>query len=105
MKKDNSQMRILKIIRELFRYHVTGLTNKNLAEILCTSEANITRDLAILKEMDWIQRRKDGGWRLSPAFGNLSVEIIHSYQAALQKLVEDKKNWDLAVQKESAKYE
>ena len=65
--KLNSQERIFEIIRRLHENHVSGLTNKELAALVRTSEANICRDMALFDRREWVIRGVGGRWRLSAA--------------------------------------
>jgi DeoR/GlpR family transcriptional regulator of sugar metabolism len=105
MEKENSQMRILRIIQKLAQYPIGGINNQSLAVIFETSEANISRDLSVLKEIGWIHRPEGEGWQLSPVFYGMQEEVTHAYQIAVQKLIEKERDWMLAVVKEAGSYE
>ena len=80
--KLNSQERIFEIILHLRENHVSGLTNRELAALIKTSEANICRDMALFDRREWVIRGVGGRWRLSAAFGGIAGRIMRSYQEA-----------------------
>lgn len=94
MEKLNSQERICEIIAQLYKNHINGLANKELATLVGTSEANICRDLAIFQKYHWIERSQlSGKWRLSPGFSNISGVIAKSYKEASRRLHEDEERY------------
>ena len=78
MGKLTAQERIFEITRLLYENHVNGLSNKELAQRIGTSEVNICRDLAVFEMYKWITRSESGRWRLSTQFGGISGQIIKS---------------------------
>jgi DeoR/GlpR family transcriptional regulator of sugar metabolism len=96
--KLNSQERIFEIIIRLKKNHFLGLTNKELASLVGTSEANICRDLGIFQTYQWIERSMAGKWRLSPDFGKLAGEIMKSYKDAKLLLSKDEERFASAMQ-------
>jgi hypothetical protein len=98
MEKLSSQERIFDIIRQLCDNHVTGLTNKELAVCLKTSETNICRDMALFKSNDWIVQGSRSRWRLSPTFGGFAGRIMRSYQEAKLRLTEEEARYAAEMQ-------
>jgi len=96
--KLNSQERIFEIIRQLCENHIAGLTNKELAIAIKTSEANICRDMATFEKNEWVIRGNGARWRLSPAFGGFSGRIMRSYQEARLRLTEEEAKFASAMQ-------
>ena len=96
--KLNSQERIFEIIRHLHENHVSGLTNKELAALVRTSEANICRDMALFDRREWVIRGVGGRWRLSAAFGGIAGRIMRSYQEAKLRLTEEEAQYASAMQ-------
>jgi DeoR/GlpR family transcriptional regulator of sugar metabolism len=96
--KLNSQERIFEIIQLLHENHVSGLTNKELAALVRTSEANICRDMALFDHREWVIRGVGGRWRLSPAFGGIAGRIMRSYQEAKLRLTEEEAQYASAMQ-------
>jgi len=88
MDKLNSQRRICEIIRHLSTNHVMGLTNKEIADLVGTSEANMCRDLNVLQDYNWIIRGNRGVWRLSPEFSKIAASIAKTYREAYLRLKE-----------------
>jgi DeoR/GlpR family transcriptional regulator of sugar metabolism len=90
MKKYNSQKRTLAILRALIENSVTGLTNKELAQLFHTTEATICRDMIALSDEQWIERGKGARWRLSPAFFTDLVEkTIKNFRDMQNKLSQE----------------
>jgi DNA-binding IclR family transcriptional regulator len=98
MEKLNSQGRIFEIIRQLCLNHATGLTNKELAKLVGTSEANICRDLAVFQKYKWIEKGVSAKWRLSPQFGGIAGGIMKSYKEAKLLLSKDEERYASAMQ-------
>jgi DNA-binding IclR family transcriptional regulator len=94
----SSQERIMVIVERLVENRILGMTNKNLASGLGTSEANICRDLGILESRQWIEKASDGRWRLSPKFGGFAGQIIKGFQAAKLRLAEDEARYASEMQ-------
>ena len=98
MEKLNSQGRIFEIIRQLRKNHFIGLNNKELAQLLKTSEVNICRDLGLFHKYKWIEKGLAGKWRLSPEFGKIAGEIMKSYKEAKLLLSKDEERFASAMQ-------
>ncbi|GHU44537.1 hypothetical protein FACS1894190_16010 [Spirochaetia bacterium] len=99
MEKINSQERILLIVEKLAASKTHGMTNKTLAAELRTLEANICRDLKILKSRGWIERSDDDGrWRMSPKFGNFAGIMMQGFREAKLKLTEEEARYATAMQ-------
>ena len=90
--KLNAQERVFEIVNIMVEHHADGISNKELAGILKTTEATICRDIDVMERYGWITRGGKG-WRLSCEFGSISGKIIKSYQKAR-----------LALAKEEAEY-
>lgn len=98
MEKINSQGRIFQICQLLCENHISGLTNKDLAVALKTSEANICRDMALFEKHEWVIRGTGSRWRLSPTFGGFAGRIMRSYQEARLRLTEEEAKFASAMQ-------
>ena len=98
MEKLNSQGRIFEIIRLLRQNHFLGLNNKELAQLVGTTDANICRDLKLFQKYLWIERGLAGKWRLSPEFGKIAGEIMKSYKEAKLLLSKDEERFASAMQ-------
>jgi len=94
----SSQERVFEIIRQLCANHVAGLTNKDLAAAVKTSEANICRDMALFEKNEWVIRGGGARWRLSPTFGGFAGRIMRSYQEARLRLTEEEAKFASAMQ-------
>ena len=77
MEKLTAQERIFEIIEHLYKNHIKGLTNKELAKLVGTSNVNICRDLALFE---------NNKCRLSPVFGRISADILKNYKKARLEL-------------------
>lgn len=91
--KFTSQERLCEVIFQLYKNHVLGLANKELAKLVRTSEVNICRDLGVLKNRNWIERNISGKWRLTPEFGKIAGEIVKSYKEARLLLGKDEERY------------
>jgi len=98
MEKPNSQERVFEIVRRLCESHISGLTNKELAVAVKTSEANICRDMAVFEKNEWVTRGNGARWRLSPIFGGFSGRVMRSYQEARLRLTEEEAKFASAMQ-------
>ena len=78
MEKITSQERLLAEIQALAANHYEGMSNKELAVLVGTSESNICRDMAVFEKYKFINRNDKGRLRLSPEFGGLSGQIMKS---------------------------
>ena len=96
--KLSSQERVFEIIRQLCENHVSGVTNKDLAAAVKTSEANICRDMALFEKNEWVIRGSGSRWRLSPVFGGFAGRIMRSYQEARLRLTEEEAKFASAMQ-------
>ncbi|MDR0322342.1 MAG: hypothetical protein LBI28_12645 [Treponema sp.] len=90
--------RIFEIIRLLCDNHVSGLTNKEIALRLKTSEANVCRDMALFKNYDWVVQGNGARWRLSPTFGGFAGRIMRSYNEAKLRLTEEEARYAAEMQ-------
>jgi DNA-binding IclR family transcriptional regulator len=86
------------IVSFLHEHHVAGLTNKELAKLVGTSEANICRDMAVFEKYQWVNRNKNARWRLSPTFAGIAGRIMRSYQTAKLLLSEEEAKYASAMQ-------
>ena len=91
MDKLTAQERVFEITRLLYENHVNGLSNKELAQRIGTSEVNICRDLAVFEQYKWVGRSESGRWRISG-------QIIKSYQKAKLALVQEEAEYLSAIQ-------
>lgn len=96
--KLSSQERIFAETEILCENHMAGISNKELARLVGTSEQNICRDLALFEQSGWAERNASGRWRLSPKFGGIAGQIAKSYQKARLSLSEDEARYASAMQ-------
>lgn len=96
--KINSQARIVEVVKVLGQNHITGMTNKEIALAVKTTETNACRDLKILDEAGWLCKDSKSRWRLSPEFGGLAGQIIKSYQKARLQLSEEEAKYASEMQ-------
>lgn len=96
--KINSQARILEEIKVLYENHITGLTNKELAEKVGTTASNMCRDLAIFERYKWVSRNSKGRWRLSAEFGGIAGQIMKSFKVARLELSKEEERYATAMQ-------
>jgi len=89
VEKLNSQRRICEIIKQLASNHISGLSNKELAKIVGTSDVNMCRDINVLQDYNWIIKGNRGTWRLSTDFSKIAASIAKTYREAYLRLKED----------------
>jgi len=98
MEKLSSQERIFVITQNLYENHTAGLSNKELSQILGTSETNICRDMALFEKYKWVVRNEKGRWRLSPVFCGIAGQVMKAYQKARLLLSEEEAKYAVAMQ-------
>ena len=98
MEKITSQERLLAEIQALAANHYEGMSNKELAVLVGTSESNICRGMAVFEKYKFISRNDKGRLRLSPEFGGLSGQIMKSYQTAKLSLTADEARYASEMQ-------
>ena len=98
MEKMNSQARIIEVVKTLGQNHITGMTNKEIALAVGTTETNACRDLKILDDAGWLCKDSKSRWRLSPGFGGLAGQIIKSYQKGRLQLSEEEAKYASEMQ-------
>lgn len=96
--KLSSQERILAEAQALSENHQDGMSNKELASLLGTSETNICRDMSIFEKFGFVSRNGKGRWRLSEKFGGLAGQIMKSYQKARLTLSEEEARYASVMQ-------
>lgn len=96
--KINSQARIIEVVKLLGKNHIAGMTNKEIAVAMNTTETNACRDMKLLDEAGWVCKDSHSRWRLSPDFGGLAGQIIKSYQKARLQLSEEESRYASAMQ-------
>ena len=98
MEKITSQERLLAEIQALAANHYEGMSNKELAVLVGTSESNICRDMAVFEKYKFVSRSEKGRLRLSPEFGGLSGQIMKSYRTAKLSLTADEARYASEMQ-------
>ena len=98
MEKMNSQTRIIEVVKLLGKNHISGLTNKEVAVAMSTTESNSSRDMKLLDEAGWVCKDSHSRWRLSPEFGGLAGRIAKSYRKAELLLKEEEAKYASAMQ-------
>lgn len=92
MQEYNSQERLCVIIGILSSSFPRALKSKELANILNTKEANISRDISVLEKFDFVSKNANG-IRLSKKFAKMSEDIKRGYDNAIAKLQAEKKEY------------
>lgn len=82
MSADNQTTRCLKMLEALFRRVLDGLSNKELAVLLGTSPANVTRDAGLLMDAGWVQKLDNGRFALTTR----PVALMQCYQLYMADL-------------------
>ena len=96
--KLSSQARIIEIVKLLGQNHIAGMTNKEIALAVGTTETNACRDLKILDEAGWLRKDSKSRWRLSPEFGGLAGQIMKSFKVARLELSKEEERYATAMQ-------
>lgn len=96
--KLSSQERILAEAKALGENHQDGMSNKEIASLLGTSETNICRDMSIFEKFGFVSRNGKGRWRLSEKFGGIAGQIMKSYQKARLTLSEEEARYASVMQ-------
>jgi DNA-binding IclR family transcriptional regulator len=90
-----AQQRVLKILLMLAGHEVNGLLPSELAKAMRTSNSNITRDLANLKEAGIAEQREEtGGWALTTRVAQISVKVLTAMNKAKEHLDEMQKRYE-----------
>jgi DeoR/GlpR family transcriptional regulator of sugar metabolism len=91
-----------KIVALLAGRYFDGVSNKELAESIGTSPANISRDMAVLEDIGYARKLDNGLWSLT----SKPLGIMQSYQNHYIKLqnrmVENTRNIGAAAAREGA---
>ena len=98
MEKITSQERLFAEVKALAANHYEGMSNKELAVLVGTSESNICRDMAVFEKYKFISKNDKGRLRLSPEFGGLSGQIMKSYRTAKLTLTADEARYASEMQ-------
>jgi DNA-binding IclR family transcriptional regulator len=94
---NESQQRVLRVMLALSGREVEGLAPGELAKGLSISPANVTRDLANLREAGLAEEIVDTGrWRLTPKLVQIGVAMQLSVDEAERKLAETKSRYSRA---------
>lgn len=96
--KINSQARIFVEIEILCENHTAGVSNKELAQAVGTTETNVCRDMALFEQYGMAERNAHGKWRLSPKFGGIAGQIMKSFQTARLLLTQEEARYATAMQ-------
>lgn len=84
-----AQQRLLKVILFLAGHEVDGLPPGQIASALKTSAANVTRDLANLKEGGFAEQLEaTGRWRLGPRLPQIGVALLKQLKDARERVEE-----------------
>lgn len=87
--KQSSQERQLALIEFLVEKELTGATNKEVAIGMKVSAVVACRDVAVLANRGWVERKPDGRWRLSPKFARFTSRMARAFDDLRLKLKED----------------
>jgi DNA-binding IclR family transcriptional regulator len=84
--KQSSQERTLALVEWLSAKKLAGATNKEIAIGMKVSPVIACRDMAVLQEFGWVERKPDGVWRMSPKFGRFAAVIAQAFKDQLLEL-------------------
>lgn len=92
MREYNSQERICLVIELLAKSFPRALKTKDIANLIKTKEANISRDIMTLEKFQFISKNENGV-RLSKKFASMSEDMKKGYDNAIAKLEQEKKEY------------
>ncbi|MDR1946625.1 MAG: IclR family transcriptional regulator [Desulfovibrio sp.] len=95
--KNGSARRALKIIEMLACRFMDGMSNKELAEAVSTSEANICRDLTLLYELGWIRKLDTGRWTSSVKLLAIARAYTLQFEKIQNRMAETERNIGVAA--------
>lgn len=94
----SSQQRILTEIKLMSEHHYEGMTNRELAHEMGTTECTVSRDMALFDAMGYVQKTESGKVRLSPMFAGIAGQVAKAYRTAKLKLTADEARYASAMQ-------
>lgn len=71
-----TQQRVLRTLKALFGFEVTGITSADLAKHLNTSNDRCFKDLKNLEEAGFAEQLPNKKWRISPNLGKEALKIL-----------------------------
>jgi len=83
-------MLVLNLLEALTDFAANGARNTDLAELVKTSAANITRTMATLIAKGWARKSENGRFYPTPAFTQLTFRVLADFDR-LETQVADKK--------------
>ncbi|GJJ80778.1 MULTISPECIES: helix-turn-helix domain-containing protein [Pasteurella] len=95
--KPNSAERVLRIIKVLQHNSFTGLANKELAEALDESPANITRTLDVLIREGFVIKLDTGKFAFSPLLAQIAMRHSVNMDKASHHIQELKQRVETAM--------
>lgn len=97
--KLSSQQRLLRIIEVMAESGYRGVKNAELITRLGIGAAVISRDLAVLRDQGWADRKPDGRIRLSPKFAGFSGLIAQSLRDARLEIQQEEQLYVHAMER------
>jgi len=87
--------RTLRVIKAMVGHEFTGISPKEIADMTKDSASNITRVLANLEYVQWVERvpHIDKHYRLSTAFVQISNTVAFNFNQLQQQLQQDQHNF------------
>lgn len=92
-----AQQRILKAVMLLAGNELNGLAPSDLAKSLDTNPANVTRDLANLKEAGMAEQLDTGRWRLGPKVVQVAVDFFTNLERSQSRVDEIKQRYTRSI--------
>lgn len=83
-----TQQRVLRTLKALFGFEVTGISSTDLAKRLNTSSDRCFKDLKNLEEAGLAEQLPNLNWRISAGLGREAVKIMHHVNESRQRVDE-----------------
>lgn len=71
-----TQQRVLRTLKALFGFEITGITTQDLAKRLEMSSSKTFKDLKNLEEAGFAEQLQNKKWRVSPNLGKEALKIL-----------------------------
>lgn len=84
-------MLVLNLLEALTGFAANGARNTDLAELVKTSAANITRTMAVLIAKGWARKSENGRFYPTPAFTQLSFRVLADFDRLETRVADNKR--------------
>lgn len=84
----SSQQRVLSTLKALFGHESAGISSKDIASQLDTTNSQAFKDLMNLQAAGLAEQLPDKSWRIAPAMGREAFKIMNNLDTARRRLDE-----------------